>query len=100
MLILPYVSSTRTTSDASGSSPGLQLLFDAALQVYEKQAGMKLIDQVREITSPEKEARRDEKSLKSGTKVRLHCGRWPIFLLIGQRCADIGDVGSAHRNAR
>jgi hypothetical protein len=31
-------------SDASGSSPGLQLLFDAALQGYEKQTGMKLND--------------------------------------------------------
>jgi len=31
-------------SDASGSSPGLRLLFDAALQGYEKQTGMKLID--------------------------------------------------------
>jgi hypothetical protein len=31
-------------SDASSSSPGLQLLFDAALQGYEKQTGTKLID--------------------------------------------------------
>ena len=31
-------------SHASGSSPSLQLLFDAALQSYEKQTGTKLID--------------------------------------------------------
>ena len=31
-------------SHASGSSPSLQLLFDAALQSYEKQTGTNLID--------------------------------------------------------
>ena len=44
LLLLPCICSTRKMSHTSASSPSLQLLFDAALQSYEKQSGMKLID--------------------------------------------------------